>query len=255
MPRARYQLTRDDVPIVHRWIRMKFREKQWPDDWPELTAFDKFPLDKPTAKKLQPWCDRFLDAAQWKQLQAVIRAARRDKDATRTVRLSQKASELLHTLAEREQLTLSATIEHYLSEVLHPVPTPSPAAALPASPALPLTSPAQRVSKPLWGALADYPDAKIMKVRLYLRVENNSKFVRGKKKAREEIEQYVLSYYHMEKPYKDRGEYILSIPYETDEDLEKTIYDILGEASSTADDRHCFIETDVVSVDDPDRSW
>jgi hypothetical protein len=59
----------------------------------------------------------------------------------------------------------------------------------------------------------------------------------------------------MEKPYKDRGEYLLSIPYDTDEELDKTIYDILGEAASTADDRHCFIETDVMAVDDPDRSW
>ena len=90
---------------------------------------------------------------------------------------------------------------------------------------------------------------------VYLQVENNSKFVRGKKKAREDIERYVLEYYHMEKPHKDRGEYILSIPYDTEEELEKTIYDILGETSSTADLRHCFIEADVVSMDDPDKSW
>jgi hypothetical protein len=65
MPRRCYRLTSDDVPVVHRWIRAKFRERTWPDDWPELTAWDRFPLEKPTAKKLQPWCDRFLDHAQW----------------------------------------------------------------------------------------------------------------------------------------------------------------------------------------------
>lgn len=249
MPRRRYQLTRADVSIVHRWIRMKFRENEWPRDWPQLTAWDKFPLERPTAKKLQPWCERFLTADQWKQLHAVIRAARRDKDATRTVRLSQKASDLLHTLAEREQLTLSATLERYLSEILNPPPVQAEPVALPSL--LPMPS----VTRPGWGAMADYPNAQVMKVRLYLRVENNSKFVRGKKKAREDIEQYVLAYYHMEKPDKDRGEYILSIPYETDEDLEKTIYDILGEASSTADLRHCFIEADAVAVDDPEKSW
>jgi hypothetical protein len=94
-----------------------------------------------------------------------------------------------------------------------------------------------------------------MKVRLYLRVENNSKFVRGRKRAIEDIEYFVLEHYGMEKPYKDRGEYILSIPYENDEELDKIVYDILTEASSTADLRHCFIEADVVSVDDPERSW
>jgi hypothetical protein len=116
MPRPRYQLTRDDVPVVHRWIRAKFREHRWPKDWPERTAWDTFPLEKPTAKTLQSWGNRFLDAEQWKQLQAVIRAARRDTHATRTVRLSHKASDLLHRLAEREQLTLSATIERYVAE-------------------------------------------------------------------------------------------------------------------------------------------
>jgi len=51
-----------------------------------------------------------------------------------------------------------------------------------------------------------------MKVRMWLRVENNSKFVRGKGRAREEIERRVLSRYGMENPDKKRGEYLLSIP-------------------------------------------
>lgn len=64
-----------------------------------------------------------------------------------------------------------------------------------------------------------------------------------------------MHYYHMEKPQKDHGEYLLSLPYDTDAALDKTIYDILGKASSTAEDRHCCIEADVIAVDDPDRSW
>jgi hypothetical protein len=39
----------------------------------------------------------------------------------------------------------------------------------------------------LWAAQVD-PPLRVMKVELYLAVENNNKFVRGKKKAREEIE-------------------------------------------------------------------
>ena len=51
-------------------------------------------------------------------------------------------------------------------------------------------------------------------------------------------------------------EYHLTIPYETDEELERIISeDILREAERIADNRNGFIEADVRSVDDPDRSW
>jgi len=111
MPRPRYQIADDDVAVVHRWVRSKFRETTWPHHGASLTAWDQFPLDHPTARKCQQWCDRFLDAAQWKQLHAVIHAARRVANhQTRTVRLSTHASVLLHDLAVRDQLTLSEAI-------------------------------------------------------------------------------------------------------------------------------------------------
>jgi len=108
-----------DVRVVHRWIRERLRNDAWPDDWPRLTAWDKFPYEKPTAKKLQRWCDRFLDTKQWKQLQAVIRSARRNPSRYRTVRLSRNAHEILERLAMRDKLTLSEVIERYLSRVAH----------------------------------------------------------------------------------------------------------------------------------------
>lgn len=78
---------------------------------------------------------------------------------------------------------------------------------------------------------------KIMQVELYLEVENNNKFVRGRKRAREDIERFVLARYKARKRYKDGNEYILS------------------EAESHADMRHCFIEADARSFDDLDRCW
>jgi len=73
--------------------------------------------------------------------------------------------------------------------------------------------------------------SKVMKVNLWLRVENNNKYIRGKKKARDEIEQWVLSRYQMTKDRPDGWEYELSIPYQTDEELDAIIYDdIIGEA-------------------------
>lgn len=99
------------------------------------------------------------------------------------------------------------------------------------------------------------PEQKTIQVELYLRVENNNKYVRGKTRARRMIEEFVLSQYAMEKPDKNGWQYILTIPYRTPDDLDDTIYDILREAESTADSRHCFIEADVRALDGSDRSW
>jgi DNA invertase Pin-like site-specific DNA recombinase len=100
------------------------------------------------------------------------------------------------------------------------------------------------------------PSAKVMKVKWWLQVENNSKFVRGKGKVRNEIEQLLLSRFAMEKPDKKGWEYILSIPYTTDAELDRIIYEeILTEAERMADLRHCFTEGDMISVDDPERRW
>jgi probable addiction module antidote protein len=98
--------------------------------------------------------------------------------------------------------------------------------------------------------------SKVIKVVLWLTVERNSKFVRGKKRAREDIEYYVLRHYDMKKRWPDGNEYELTISYDTDEELDDIIYrDILQEASSQADLRNCFIEADVRALDDSDRSW
>ncbi len=97
---------------------------------------------------------------------------------------------------------------------------------------------------------------KFMKVSLWLRVENNSEFVRGKTKVRREIEQYLLKPYDMEKPSADGWDYTLTIPYDTDEELGLIIErDILQEAARFADMSDCFIETDARAMDGSDRSW
>jgi hypothetical protein len=105
-------------------------------------------------------------------------------------------------------------------------------------------------------AILPAPTERTLDVEIYLRVENNSKFVRGKTRAREEIERDVLSLFGMRKSSPDSHDYILTIPYTSDEDLENTIYqDILAEADLLADDRHCFVEASVRALDGSDRSW
>jgi DNA invertase Pin-like site-specific DNA recombinase len=109
----------------------------------------------------------------------------------------------------------------------------------------------------VWRYLKQRPSRPTtMKVLLSRAIENNNKFVRGKNKSRTEIERYVLSHYQMEKLSPEGWEYHLTIPYETDEELARIISeDMLREAERMADSRHGFIEADVRSVDDPDRSW
>jgi hypothetical protein len=117
MPRSRYRFTEEDVPIVHCWVHVKLRDAAWLQHEEAHTTWDQFPREQPTVMQLQQWCDQYLDAIQWTQLQAVIRAAQRDARQTRTVRLSTRAYTLLHDLATREQLTLSETTERYLADV------------------------------------------------------------------------------------------------------------------------------------------
>lgn len=98
-------------------------------------------------------------------------------------------------------------------------------------------------------------EQKTLRVELYLHVQGNSKYVRGESKARAHIEDWVLSRYAMEK--QPRGcEYILTLTYSTDAELERIIHDeILREAASIADGRNCFVETDVRALDGSERSW
>ncbi len=94
-----------------------------------------------------------------------------------------------------------------------------------------------------------------MKVKVFLRVENNSSFVRGKNKSQEEIEERVLRPYDMQKVYPEGGEYILTIPYTTEKELDEKIQDIYSEAEDIADSRHGFIEADIFGLEDPERRW
>ncbi len=90
-------------------------------------------------------------------------------------------------------------------------------------------------------------------LRLDLYIHNNSKYVRGKKKTKESIEYFLLPVYDMVKFEEDT--YDFTIEYTDDENLDKQVYDLLDELRNEADIRSCFSESEVYSLDDPDRSW
>lgn len=83
---------------------------------------------------------------------------------------------------------------------------------------------------------------RVATITLRLAVENNSKFVRGRKRATENIERYCLEPYGVKR--LETGHYELTIPYRSDEELDKTVHDLLTEISQEADMRSCFVEMD-----------
>lgn len=95
---------------------------------------------------------------------------------------------------------------------------------------------------------------KIAKLDVYLMVENNSKFVRGKSKAREYIEDDWAYHYDMVKLDKLGCDYILKIPYQSLEELDAIAHEIIEEAHSNADIKNCFIDIRV-SHKESGRDW
>lgn len=85
-------------------------------------------------------------------------------------------------------------------------------------------------------------------------IENNSSFVRMKKKALKSIEDYVLNYYNVKK--LESGKYNIYIKYEKEEELEDKVYSLFQEIENEADMRNCHIEYVFLSNrDKPDQSW
>ncbi|AFK68650.1 TnpR [Pseudomonas putida ND6] len=115
------------------------------------------------------------------------------------------------------------------------------------------TSARSRDQQPTALAPAEPPATeRVATVTLRLAVANNSKFVRGRKRATENIERYCLTFYGMKR--LETGHYELSIPYRSDAELDKTVQDLLTEISQEADMRNCFVEMDAWE-EGTERRW
>lgn len=90
-------------------------------------------------------------------------------------------------------------------------------------------------------------------VTLWLRVENNNRHGRGRKRSLEAIESFVLSHYDVKA--LSECEYEVIFTYEENADLDNQIYELLNECQHFADLYNCSTEgTDVVEKG-TDRSW
>ncbi|WP_316867464.1 hypothetical protein [Ralstonia mannitolilytica] len=89
---------------------------------------------------------------------------------------------------------------------------------------------------------------------VHLHIERNSKFVRGKSKARRWIEQFCLSPYQMRPLEGPRTGYEIVMPFAAGPELEQAIAELISEMHEHADLCNCFVE---VSLHDPltDTYW
>jgi macrodomain Ter protein organizer (MatP/YcbG family) len=120
MSRPKYTLNKDDLPAVSRYLTHKLLQADWlTEDNAQadkaVRAFQKAMCNHVT---LNAWCEKWLNNAQWQQLKAALRAARKRlndrtgaNDPKVSVTLERRAWLILRRLAQEEGLTLSGFIE------------------------------------------------------------------------------------------------------------------------------------------------
>lgn len=96
------------------------------------------------------------------------------------------------------------------------------------------------------------PALNKMTVILTLRIQRNSKWVRGMKRTIEDIEWVILP--HFLPKHLGDSDYELEIEYKDDADLNEKINDLLGECHRMADMRNCFSESSIKQKGE-DRWW
>lgn len=92
----------------------------------------------------------------------------------------------------------------------------------------------------------------IATIMLSLRIQNNNKFVRGKKRAVETIENHHLEEYGAQR--RPSGDYELKVPYSSDPELDDVVNELLSDIADEADDRNCFSESSA-HMEGTDRHW
>ncbi|QDQ82266.1 site-specific integrase [Paraburkholderia megapolitana] len=130
---------------------------------------------------------------------------------------------------------------------LDPAPAVEPVS--PVTPELAPSLPGDGLSLP---QVQDDASMQTATVLLSLHIENNSKFVRGRKRVIEHIERWILEDYEAHK--LSAGEYELKVPYETDDELGDLMAELLDEIQAAADDRHCYSSSEA-RLAGSDRIW
>lgn len=91
-------------------------------------------------------------------------------------------------------------------------------------------------------------ELKTTQIRLWLQVENNNKFVRGKTKSREEIDRLCLAQYNAKRLSSDGNEYDLTFRHKDEKDLKNQINRLAIDMACIADARNGFTECDFTDM-------
>lgn len=102
----------------------------------------------------------------------------------------------------------------------------------------------------------DLPDNTLpfsVTTTLWVPVQNGSKFTRGKKKVREDIEWLIES--DFDGTALGDNEYRLTFSYKDDADLKEQIEELFDEIYTTAEIRNCVVDDMSLTDDATGRSW
>ncbi len=126
MPRPKYQITDADFSNAMNYLgkRISAYDIEYFEDAggnPEKAYYKALEHRKKQEAQrvaLNAWCEKYLPAEEWTKLKAALRKRRerfeRYQEQT-TITISTKAHELLVKISERDNVTFTETLEHYLS--------------------------------------------------------------------------------------------------------------------------------------------
>jgi len=130
MARPRYQIA--EIDFLHAEFYLSVRIRNFCikyskgvssiDAQTEYAAAVRSERKTQRAKLLNAWCEKYLSGAEWTKLKSAVRKRRerfRRCDEQKTVTISAKAHRLLSQLANRDNVTLSEILEHYLGNAVN----------------------------------------------------------------------------------------------------------------------------------------
>ncbi len=85
----------------------------------QLRAFTESKGRKNKAESLNLWAEKYLSSEEWNKLKTAVRKRRQrwaNDDDQKTVTISAKAHKLLSRIANRDEVTFSEVLEHYLAK-------------------------------------------------------------------------------------------------------------------------------------------
>jgi len=129
MPRTRYQITEDDYQHASFYLSGRLRnygiefagsvnatkaERQY---YQSIRAKSR----KKKAESLNHWAEKYLSSEEWSKLKTAVRKRRQrweNQGDQKTVTISAKAHQLLSRIANRDEVTFSEVLEHYLAKAM-----------------------------------------------------------------------------------------------------------------------------------------